>query len=176
MIETASRPHRARERGQGLSEFALVFPIMIVLMLALFDLGRVVFLYNGLTNAAREGARLAIVNQDKAMIRQRVQAMAFTAGISNLTNDDLVSFYRTTPNQDATTNPQCTVGSTLNPLAPGCMAVVRAKAKWAPITPFAGSFLGEIEFEARTEMPIQFLCPNPIYLEYDTSIECPRRP
>ena len=35
-------------------------------LVALFDLGRAVFSYNTLTNAAREGARMAIVNQDKA--------------------------------------------------------------------------------------------------------------
>ena len=49
--------------GQALAEFALVFPIAILILLAVFDVGRAVFAYNGLTNAAREGARLAAVTR-----------------------------------------------------------------------------------------------------------------
>ena len=53
-----------RGHGQSLVEFALVLPVFILVLVSLFDLGRAVFVYNTLTNAAREGARLAIVNQD----------------------------------------------------------------------------------------------------------------
>lgn len=53
--------HR-RRTGQGLVEFALVFPIFIMLLLGVFDIGRAVFAYNEITNAAREGVRIAIVN------------------------------------------------------------------------------------------------------------------
>ena len=42
-----------------------------MLLLAIFDLGRAVFAYNDITNAAREGARLAIVNQTVASIQNR---------------------------------------------------------------------------------------------------------
>lgn len=168
---------RRRERGQGLTEFALVFPIMIILLLALFDLGRAVFLYNGLTNAAREGARLAVVNQDKTLIRDRVETMAFTAGISNVTDDDLVSFYRSEPNADPTTNAPClATPDPFTAISIGCIAVVRAKADWSPVTPIAGAILGTIEFEARTEMPIEFVCPNADIIEYQTSDLCPKQP
>ena len=50
------RALRRDERGQALVEFALVLPIFILLLVAIFDLGRAVFAYNTLTNAAREGA------------------------------------------------------------------------------------------------------------------------
>jgi Flp pilus assembly protein TadG len=49
-------------RGQGLSEFALVIPIFLFLVLAILDLGRVVWANNSVTNAAREAARFAIVH------------------------------------------------------------------------------------------------------------------
>ena len=48
--------------GQGLSEFALVIPIFLFLVLAILDLGRVVWANNSVTNAAREAARWAIVH------------------------------------------------------------------------------------------------------------------
>ena len=46
-----------RERGQSLVEFALVIPIVILIMVGLFDLGRVVFINNSLSDGARDGAR-----------------------------------------------------------------------------------------------------------------------
>ena len=66
MRPRASRSFQEVARGQALVEFALVFPIAILVLMAVFDVGRAVFVYNGLTNAAREGARLAAVNQDEA--------------------------------------------------------------------------------------------------------------
>ena len=52
-----------RSRGQGLVEFVVALPLIVVLMLGLFDAGRVVINYSTLTNATRAGARVAIVNQ-----------------------------------------------------------------------------------------------------------------
>jgi Flp pilus assembly protein TadG len=45
------------ERGQSLVEFALIIPIVLILMLGLFDLGRIVFTNNSLSDGARQGAR-----------------------------------------------------------------------------------------------------------------------
>jgi Flp pilus assembly protein TadG len=70
---------RGGRRGQGLVEFALVFPILMLMLLGLVDLGRAVFAYNTITNAAREGARLGIVNQDEAKIELRARNLAPTA-------------------------------------------------------------------------------------------------
>jgi hypothetical protein len=53
---------RSGSSGQGLAEFALVIPIFLVILLAIFDLGRVVWANNVLSNAAREAARFAIVH------------------------------------------------------------------------------------------------------------------
>jgi len=47
------------ERGQSLVEFALVIPIVILIMAGIFDLGRVVFINNSLSDGARDGARHA---------------------------------------------------------------------------------------------------------------------
>ena len=47
------------ERGQSLVEFGLVIPIVLLIMLGLFDLGRIVFINNSLSDGARDGARHA---------------------------------------------------------------------------------------------------------------------
>lgn len=51
-----------RSNGQSLVEFALIFPMLLVLLLGFLDLGRAIFYYSSLTNAVREGTRRAIVN------------------------------------------------------------------------------------------------------------------
>jgi Flp pilus assembly protein TadG len=52
---------RSGTRGQTLAEFALVFPIFIMLLFGLLDLGRYVFVANGVNQVAREAARVGSV-------------------------------------------------------------------------------------------------------------------
>jgi hypothetical protein len=47
-------------------EFALIFPIFILLLVGLFDLGRVIWVNDTLATAAREAARYAIVHGSKS--------------------------------------------------------------------------------------------------------------
>ena len=54
--------HRDSSRGQTMVEFALVLPILILLLAGFFDLGRVVLGNDALAHAAREAARYAIVH------------------------------------------------------------------------------------------------------------------
>ncbi len=74
---------RSADGGQSLVEFALVVPILVLLILGTFDLGYVVFLNNQLDNAAREGARTGIIlaNSDST-ICARVTATAPTLDLS----------------------------------------------------------------------------------------------
>lgn len=60
------RTHR-RTSGQSLIEFALVFPLVVFLLLGLFDLGRAVFFYATLNTAAREATRFGIVLADATL-------------------------------------------------------------------------------------------------------------
>lgn len=48
--------------GQSLVEFALVLPILAMLMFGIFDLGRFVFAYADVAGAAREGSRFGLVH------------------------------------------------------------------------------------------------------------------
>ena len=53
---------RTRQRGQTMVEFSLVILLFVGLIVALFDLGRGVYMYNGVSEAAREIARRTIVH------------------------------------------------------------------------------------------------------------------
>ena len=60
---------RRRSRGQGLVEFAVVLPIIVLGLFAILDLGRGVFTYNALAQAARQGSRTAMVNQVETTVK-----------------------------------------------------------------------------------------------------------
>lgn len=51
-----SRRHRT-QRSQSLAEFALIAPVLLLVVFGIVDLGRAVFYYNTLAHAVREGAR-----------------------------------------------------------------------------------------------------------------------
>jgi hypothetical protein len=53
---------RSAARGQGLVEFALGIIIFLTLFIGLVDLARAAFLFNGVSDAAREIARVASVH------------------------------------------------------------------------------------------------------------------
>ena len=58
------RRRRAHPRGQSLVEFALVVPILILVIVGIFEGGRAIYTYNALSNATREALREAIVHQN----------------------------------------------------------------------------------------------------------------
>ena len=63
-----SRRRAASERGSTLVEFALVFLLFVVLVVATMELGRGVWLYVTVAHAARQGVRYAQVRGDAATI------------------------------------------------------------------------------------------------------------
>ena len=46
-----------KERAQGIVEFALVLPLLLVLMLGIIEVGRLLFIYSSVNSASREAAR-----------------------------------------------------------------------------------------------------------------------
>jgi Flp pilus assembly protein TadG len=164
---------RRRSRGQALVEFALVFPIALLILFGVFDVGRLVFMYTGLTNGAREGARMAIVNQDVGRVEKRVQDSSFGSTIANIgdATDPVVAFYKEAPNvDDPTANPECTT------IITGCVAVVTARVDWSAFTPIIGSIIGPITLTGRSELPVELVCPNIKYPSYATAALCPKQP
>lgn len=61
-------------RGQSVIEFALVLPLLLVVVFGITEFGRAWLTMNVLTSAAREGARLAVVTApDVGRVVARVQ-------------------------------------------------------------------------------------------------------
>ena len=53
---------RTGARGQSMVEFAVVLPVFLMLLVSIFDFGRVIWINDTLSGAAREAARYAIVH------------------------------------------------------------------------------------------------------------------
>jgi Flp pilus assembly protein TadG len=143
------RRSRRSRRGQSLVEFALVFPIVIVILLAIFDLGRLVFAYNDIGNAARQGARTAIIDQTGNNARDRVIQMATSLG---LTASDVQVSYADSDGND------CHDLNT-GKLTLACQATVTVDFKWSAITPVIGSIVGPITVTTTAQMPIERIYP-----------------
>ncbi|HUF89996.1 MAG TPA: TadE/TadG family type IV pilus assembly protein [Gemmatimonadota bacterium] len=56
-----SRRLARRDAGQSLAEFAILLPILMGVVVGIFEFGRAWNIDQVLTNAAREGARLAVI-------------------------------------------------------------------------------------------------------------------
>lgn len=165
---TPSATRRARkDLGQSLVEFALVMPIFMLLVVAVFDLGRGVFSYTAITNAAREGARLAVVNQGTALITQRATDQTLIAETS--TPNVTVEFRLATPHADYLANAVCTT------ITLDCVAVVTYQTTYRPVTPIISNLvfpLG-VTLQARSIQQVEYVCPNALIT---SAASCPKQP
>ncbi|MBI1800885.1 MAG: pilus assembly protein [Chloroflexi bacterium] len=57
-----SRLERLREWGQTMVEFALLLPVLLLIVFGIFEFGRAFYAYSTVANAAREAARFGIVD------------------------------------------------------------------------------------------------------------------
>lgn len=115
----------AGEQGQALVEFALVLPVLLLVIFGLIDLSRAVFQENTLAYAAREGTRYAIVH-----------GSASTDPSSSTNTADIAAVVRAAavgvPNITVTVNYPDVVG-TLPCNDRGCRVSVDATAPFVPM-------------------------------------------
>jgi Flp pilus assembly protein TadG len=81
------RSHPANERGQALLEMALSLPIVLLVSVCIFEFGRAFQTTQILTNAAREGARVAILpNATQSDVQARVSAYLQAGQLTDYAN------------------------------------------------------------------------------------------
>jgi hypothetical protein len=100
------------ERAQAMVEFAITLPILMVLLVGLFEVGRMVFMYAAVNNASREAARYAsaygrgdgpnyyVKYLDCSSIRGWAKRSALLVPLSNANIQ--IQYFR--PNKDANNN------------------------------------------------------------------------
>ena len=92
------------ERGQALAEFALVLPLILFFIAGIIEFGRAWNIKQAVTDAAREGARYAVVQDDdiettddvKAKIEERLLLAAIDSATIEFSGDFHVAGSETT--------------------------------------------------------------------------------
>ena len=82
---------RIREdRGAAIVEVALTLPLLLLVSVGIFEFGRAYQTWQVLTNAAREGARMAVLpNSSDSAVRTRVVTYMQTGQLPEATNADI---------------------------------------------------------------------------------------
>lgn len=141
---TGRSRRRGRESGQALVEFALVLPVLMLMVAGIVDFGFAFNAWNTAQNAAREGARIAAVSTSEATIKKRANVAGGTIG---LTATDITiscnrpsindTFYDCTQNLEGTgtcTNGPCPTPGTWSELE-GDIVQVNVKKGYKFMTP-----------------------------------------
>jgi len=94
-MAVTGRAARVRsERGAELIEFAIVVPLLILMLAAIMDFGMLFRTYEAVTNAAREGARVGVLpgyatadvqsRVDQYMLASGLAGGAYTVNVANV--------------------------------------------------------------------------------------------
>lgn len=147
-------------RGQSLVEFALIVPIFILVLAGLFDVGRAVFAFNTINQAAREAARLAIVDQTVSHIQDEAIESSVSLGVQAA--DVVVDFRdRDTPDDEGSCTGVTADANSNDGSIVDCFAVVRVQYAWDAATPFLGAIMGTLEMEGESRFQVDFNCEGP---------------
>jgi Flp pilus assembly protein TadG len=152
-------------RGQSLVEFALVLPIIVLLLAAFVEIGRAVFAYNTIANAARQAARVAAVNQipdvtdcdatrpveDPYLPHWSMRGCAIAAAAPlGITSSNVSVAYAPPPSTTLSCAPTLHVG---------CLASITVTYDYAVSTPFVSMLIGSFTMTQTSEMPIERVFP-----------------
>src|SRR5687768_14170803 len=93
------RTNRNKERGASLVEFSIAATVFLTVMFGVIEFGRALWTHNALADAARRGARYAVLNQ--ASKKDDVKKMVVYGSLDeeaqpilpNLTTDNVDVFY-----------------------------------------------------------------------------------
>jgi len=154
---------RRRSRGQALAEFALVFPVLVLILFGFVDIARFAFAYNNLENAARSGTRVAAVNQietstgcsretpivDTSNPTWSIKACTVSEAVGlNLTNADVSVAYAAPPSQPTLV---CTTGH----VHVGCLVTVTVNYSMSPLTPVIGQMFPSVSMTTTSQSTIE---------------------
>jgi Flp pilus assembly protein TadG len=147
-VKRIAAPKRRGNAGQGLLEFAMVLPLLLLVLMAIIDFGWILLVYSNLFNATREGVRYGVTRpRDVAGIDSRARDK-----ISVVPPDDVTIniWYDLGPTDVTTfTNP--------SEVEIGDRVVVDTQYTVIPITPLIRPIIGELTLHSRGARTIQTL-------------------
>ncbi|MEW6183388.1 MAG: TadE/TadG family type IV pilus assembly protein [Bacillota bacterium] len=84
-----------KDSGQALVEFALVVPLLLLVIFGTIEFGRIYHAQLTVASAAREGARKAAVTSDTNEIETAIENAAATLNITTVTSNSSITTYPT---------------------------------------------------------------------------------
>ena len=137
---------RSPQRGQAVAEFALTLTVFLMLLMAVFDLGRGIYEYNGVAQAAREIARATSVHPGTSL------------GNDSATLAVIATEKRLIPNLGDPTFTCVDIDGTAIHTATTCVAGdqvrVQITAPYSPVTPLLG-LVGTWNMQSTSSVAIQ---------------------
>jgi Flp pilus assembly protein TadG len=123
------------QRGQSMVELALVLPILLVLLMGAVEFGRIFHSYLIITNASREGARVAVLGSADTSINSRVSQVTSTLDSTKLRTS-------ITPNPDQRQS--------------GALTTVEVRYSMSLVFPFFDTFIpNPLTITSRTTMRVE---------------------
>lgn len=165
------RRARPRTRGQSLVEFALILPIFLLIIFGLFDMGRAVYAWSTINNAAREAARQLIVDQTYVIVggqpvyvHARDEAIKQSVALG-VTDSQVYIDFR---DPDALDTPDTCEVPDPSAIRLGCVAVVDIEYTFEPATPVIGQLVGTLTLKGESRFSVESVCQEPT-----THPQCP---
>lgn len=122
------------EKAQTIVEFALVFPILLLITYGIIEFGRMLFIYTSVTGAAREAARVGATASNYkncGEIKQAALDKTFLVPKSDVFVD--IQYYR-----NSSLIAHCHSGYEGSDLILGDRITVRVSVPYSPIIPLPG--------------------------------------
>lgn len=144
------RACRRDERGTALVEFALIAPLLFLLLFGIIDFGRALNYYNQVTQLAGQGARAAVVNRNP-------DGTAITSGTS--LQQQLATQYVAQPELKSGIV-VCIVGPVPTQVGQPVTVKVSYRFKFLPLIGLAGSALGGLNLSATETQRAEVVPPT----------------
>jgi hypothetical protein len=142
---TAEPGTSRRSRGQGLVEFALGITIFLTILIGLVDLARAAFLFNGVSDAAREIARVTSVHPGSSGLGTSTETTTAVANERVLVPGLSITSYACIDLAGASVSGTC---------QPGNWVKVSVRTSFQPILPLLSPF-SPITFTTASSAKIQ---------------------
>jgi len=139
------RRRRSRSRGQSLVEFALGITVFLTILIGLVDLARAAWLFNGVSDAAREIARVTSVHPGTSSLGSSTETTNAVSGERALVPGLSVTSYACIDIAGASVTGTCQSGDWVK---------VSVRTSFQPILPILSAF-GTITFTTASSAKIQ---------------------
>lgn len=139
------RRSAGRARGQGLVEFAIGITVFLTILIGLIDLARAAFLFNGVSDAARELARVTSLHPGSPILGSSTETAAVLGTEQRLVPGLTVTSYSCVDLAGT---------SILGLCRPGSWVRVAVRTSFTPVLPLLSAF-GPITFDTSSSAKIQ---------------------